>query len=79
MNERAVLQLPLGELCGDDRFLLGCATMGFCCLEEILVLSPAELTGRAGFSYDWLGRLVKLLETRGLLHLLQSTPGRTPG
>lgn len=77
MND--VLVVPFEQLALTAAFGEHCRQMGFHNLQDILVLAPDELIGREGFSYTWLKELTVFLQGQGLLHLLQTTPGRIPG
>jgi len=68
---------PIAMLPFSAAFKRQCGLMGFGQLEDILMLSPAELISRPGFDYHWLGELSDFLSQRGLGHLLQPIPGRS--
>jgi hypothetical protein len=74
-----LLVVPFEQLALTQAFKKQCRQMGFEKLQDILILAPAELVRREGFSYTWLKELTVFLQERGLLHLLQTTPGRIPG
>jgi hypothetical protein len=79
MAELNLLQTPINKLFLGHQFEWQCRVMGFATLEAILLLSPEELVARPGFTYHWLGELSALLSKHQLLHLLQSTPGKSFG
>ena len=79
MADLNLIQTPISKLYFSHQFEWQCQSMGFATLEEILVLSPEELLVRPGFTYHFLGELSDFLNKHQLLHLLQSTPGRSFG
>jgi hypothetical protein len=74
-----LLDLTFEQLGFDAQFCLRAHSMGFFRLEEVLLIGPAELTSKPDFSYRWLAELGDLLRERGMLHLLQTIPGRSSG
>jgi hypothetical protein len=79
METRQLLYEPLKKLEFTEGFIRQGNTMGFESLEDILSCPPAELIHKKGFSYGWLEELTRFLNEKGLLHLLQSSPGRSSG
>lgn len=79
MKNTDLLQVSVTQLGFTPGFLAQCEKMGFGKLEDILILGPAELIAVPGFTYHWMGELSAFLEEKGLLHLLQTTPGKSPG
>lgn len=78
MEVDVLLKEPLSQWFG-AAFCRQSGRMGLATLEDILVLEPEELLLRPGFSMAWLGELTVFLQERGLLHLLQTIPGRSGG
>jgi hypothetical protein len=72
-----LLTAPLSGLELSGRFCAQSREMGFTCLEDILSCMPDQLAASDAFSYTWLNELTVFLEQRGLLHLLQSIPGKS--
>lgn len=77
MEVQAWIRLTFEELGTEKAFNLQARQMGFSCLEDILMLPPAELFERTGFTYLWLEKLTAILIEKELLHLLQATPGKS--
>lgn len=76
MEIKEIINLPIPELGLDSAFNENCDRMGFHTLKEILIITPAQLVATEGFTYHWLGELVKYLSERGWLHYLQPIAGR---
>ncbi|MES2275994.1 MAG: hypothetical protein V4592_08225 [Bacteroidota bacterium] len=74
-----LLQQPLSQCGLSPEFSARARLMGFENLEDILAEAPKDLIANPHFNYDWLAELVAVLNKKGLLHLLQAMPGRTPG
>lgn len=79
MEDNSILGRPIRQLGLSPAFVTLCEGMGVEDLEAILTLAPAELLALPGFSYHWLAELTLFLKERGILHLLQSTPGKSYG
>jgi hypothetical protein len=76
MDIRSIINKPFSELGLGNDFADRCKIMGFLTLKDILLLTPAELISRVGFTYHWLGDLVSYLSKNKLLHYLQPGPGQ---
>jgi len=72
-----ILRKPIEQLGLSAAFCEDARSMGFGSLEDILAISPAELVKKSDFSYGWLAELSSYLSARGMLHLLQTIPGRS--
>jgi hypothetical protein len=79
MDSFALLKQPVEELGLSAQFCAQCRLLGFNDLEAVLVCAPQELVARPHFSYGWLAELSTFLAEKGLLHLLQTTPGKSYG
>jgi hypothetical protein len=79
MDVNTVLQTPVNQLGLPADFCRQAKHMGFDTIADVLKLSPAEIIGKHGFTYTWLGELSAYLSSKGLLHLLQPLPGKTSG
>jgi hypothetical protein len=77
MTQTELLREPIDLLNFSRTFVKQCYLMGFKNLEAILCCPPAELVGQPGFNYSWLAELTDFLIQQGLLHLLQSIPGKS--
>ena len=72
-----VMHVPIKKLGLSKEFNMQCKVMGFETLNDVILTGPKQLLEKNGFSYTWLGELVKYLNKRKLLHLLQPIPGKT--
>ncbi|MDB4921233.1 hypothetical protein [Mucilaginibacter sp.] len=72
-----VMYMPIKKLGLGKEFNRQCKTMGFKTLHEVTLIEPMELVELDGFDYNWLSELVKFLNERQLLHLLQPLPGKS--
>jgi hypothetical protein len=79
MVTRELLYAPITRLEFSEEFCRQGKIMGLDTLADILSCTPGELVNKKGFSYSWLEELTAFLNERGLLHLLQSIPGRSSG
>ena len=79
MHDTLLLQQPVKELGFSKKFCKQCHDSGFDTLETILVCPPVDLLKKKDFSYEWLAELTAFLSERGLLHLLQTIPGKSYG
>lgn len=76
MAKNHLLTTPISQLYFSHQFEWQCHEMGFYKLEDILILTPAEIMAKPGFTYSWLGELSDFLTKHDLLHLLQPIPGK---
>jgi hypothetical protein len=76
MEIRDIINRPVRELKISADFDERCKIMGIYTLKDILLLTPAELISKVGFTYHWLGDLVSYLSKHKLLHYLQPGPGQ---
>lgn len=75
MEQLDILNRPISSLALSEGFISASSYMNFVTLGDILATPPAALLEKEGFNYNWLGELVKFLNSQKLLHLLQPLPG----
>jgi hypothetical protein len=70
---------PISELPFSRAFIEQSASMGFQTIAQICGSGAEALVQIPGFSYHWLGELIRYLTERQALHLLQPSPGNISG
>ena len=76
MDIKDIINRPLADLHIGQEFEQKSEAMGFRTLKDVLLLMPKDLIARQGFSYLWLGDLIRFLSENKMLHLLQPLPGQ---